>query len=228
MWASDVLDQFTPPPPKPPPPSATIPASAFPITSPPDDDDLNSEFAKELQKGMESLMREMGGLGGGADGDGVLDGAGGFGGGKKTAKEKEQERAFRAAWEAMLVEGMDGMVAPSSSALAPTSASPSASGVPGKENEKGKEKEKEVAEGTDPSKQDFQAGIRAAFEKLKSSESGLQVRPSPFPSSLQLTPPHPVRQRPTHLHLHRPARNVPKPAKRSWFRRRGGCGWGRE
>ena len=199
MWASDVLDQFTPPPPKPPPPSATIPASAFPITSPPDDDDLNSEFAKELQKGMESLMREMGGLG--VDGDGVLDGVGGFGGGKKTAKEKEQERAFRAAWEAMLVEGMDGMVAPSSSALAPTSASPSASGVPGKENEKGKEKEKEVAEGTDPSKQDFQAGIRAAFEKLKSSESGLQVRP---PLPYLLLPP-------TNTPSHSPAAPNPPP-----------------
>jgi hypothetical protein len=74
---------------------------------------------------------------------------------------------------------MDGMVASSSSAPAPASTStsaPSASGASGKE----KGKDKEPAEGTvDPSKQDFQAGIRAAFEKLKSSESGLKVRLSP-------------------------------------------------
>jgi hypothetical protein len=180
-------------------------------------------------------MREMGGLGVGAGGDGVLDGAGGIGGkggeegGKKTEKEKEQERAFRAAWEAMLVEGMDGMVASSSSAPAPASTStsaPSASGASGKE----KGKDKEPAE-VDPSKQDFQAGIRAAFEKLKSSESGLKVRPSPpFPSpfSFQLTPPHPGRQRPTHLHIHRPTRSVPKPAKHSWFGRWGRWRGGRE
>jgi peroxin-19 len=113
-------------------------------------------------------MREMGGLGGG------VDGGGGEEGGKKTEEEKEQERAFRAAWEAMLVEGMDGMVASpppsSSSAPSPAPAPPA--------KEKGKEKESASAGPTDPSsKQDFQAGIRAAFEKLKSSESGLKVRP---------------------------------------------------
>src|SRR5882762_9019996 len=127
----DVLDQFTPPPSKgpasppsasisasigtkpvpfssasgssAPPPTATIPPSAFPTDSDDVDPDIDSEFTRELQRGMESLMREMGGLGA-TDGN-ILDGAAGIGGGageggagKKTEKELEQERAFRAAW----------------------------------------------------------------------------------------------------------------------------------
>ena len=119
---------------------------------------------------MEGLMCKRGGVGG--------EGGGGEEGGKKMEKEKEQEQAFRAAWEVMLVEGMDGMVAsppPSSSSSAPAPAPPA--------KEKGKEKEPPATGPTDPSsKQDFQAGIWATFEKLKSSESGLKVHPLP-PSS---------------------------------------------
>jgi len=139
---------------------------------------------------MESLMREMGGLGA-TDGN-VLDGAAGIGGGageggagKKTEKELEQERAFRAAWEAMLVEGMDGMVGDEYKpgalpAFSGTSDGSTGAGV-GAEGKKEKE-------GVDTGeKKDFQAGIRAAMEKLKSSESGFKVSlsiPSPFSSLL--------------------------------------------
>jgi peroxin-19 len=135
---------------------------------------------------MESLVREMGGLG--VDG-GVLDGAPGISGGagagagatgtgagtgKKTEKDKEQERAFKAAWEAMLVEGMDGMV---SDEFKP-GPMPAFTGVSGNKQSAGTTgKEKEEARGT---KQDFQAGIQAAFEKLKSSESGFKVLPLPL------------------------------------------------
>lgn len=120
--------------------------------------------------GMESLMREMGGMGlgvGGADGSGSgsvpstsTTTAGETGEG--TGIGKEQEEAFKKAWEAMLVEGMDGLVGdelkPGASASSSAAAAP-----PNLPKEAGK--------------QDFQAGIKAAMEKLKSSESGFKVRP---------------------------------------------------
>lgn len=201
---TDVLDEFdkVPPAPKPPTsaPKSTAPTSAPPSSaaipppnsSLPDDDDtneddLNSDFARELQKGMESLMREMGGLGGGAGGMGLggLDGSvlEGLGGGLDAvpgAQDPEQEKVFKAAWEAMLAEGMDGMVGdefkPGSSGAAPA-----VPNVP--KPATGKVKEKAPA-GADGKKQDFQAGIRAAVDKMKSSESGFKVRFFPFHSRL--------------------------------------------
>lgn len=106
-------------------------------------------------------MREMGGLG--LDGgDGSIKGAGDAGKGKpKTKEEIEQEKAFKAAWEAMLVEGMDGMVGEGMKPGELPAFNPTASGSGG---EKEKEKEK-----------DFAAGIRATMDKLKSSESALKV-----------------------------------------------------
>ena len=63
-----------------------------------------------------------------------------------TDAESDQQRAFRAAWEAMLIEGMNG------------------------------QKEGEGQGQGEAGKKDFQAGIRATMDKLKSSESEFRVR----------------------------------------------------
>ncbi|KAF6741947.1 peroxin19 Pex19p [Ephemerocybe angulata] len=119
----DVLDEFTTKstPSAPPPTAATasfgnrprtntrvdgLPAST-PGLGPPldptsevDEDLLSSEFAKELAKGMESLMRDIGAEAGAPPpGDGT---------GVNEEEAEEQARAFKAAWEAMLVDGMNG------------------------------------------------------------------------------------------------------------------------
>jgi len=60
-----------------------------------DEEALSSDFAKELAEGMESLMREIAG-----EASGSSDG--------KDVTEEERNHAFKAAWEAMLVEEMDG------------------------------------------------------------------------------------------------------------------------
>ena len=103
----------TPGPPNPPPPSSTLPNTSIPsflANDPGKDDGLDSDFARELQKGMEEFMREIREMGLG-------------------------------------VGGVDNSASGSSA-------------VPN------------VSEG----KQDFKAGIKAAMEKLKSSESGFKVR----------------------------------------------------
>lgn len=153
---------------------------------------------------MESLMREMGGLGVGQD---VLDEAPGIGGDKKTEKEMEQQRAFRAAWEAMLVEEMNGMVG-SENGVKPT-AGPSASagggGISNSAAASGASSGADVG-----AKHDFQAGIRAAMDKLKSSESGFKVRIPPFHHTQNLT------RRvfsPGRLILCQPFRSVRKPLR---------------
>lgn len=92
---------------------------------------------------------------------------------------KEQERAFKAAWEALLVHDMDQMgmgggeefvprPVPASASFPPSSAT-SSSSIPHGEGK---------AEGDPTSRPaaDFQSGIRAAMDKLKSSESGFKVR----------------------------------------------------
>jgi hypothetical protein len=122
---------------------------------------------------MESLMQEMGG-------PSVLDGMPGIGGGNnnsdigdgagkgETEKGKEKEREmFKAAWEAMLVEGMDG--------IAGDEIKPGALPIYAGGSGAGKDKKKEATGDGSEAKQDFQAGIRAAMDKLKSSESGFKV-----------------------------------------------------
>lgn len=71
-----------------------------------------------------------------------------------------QEAAFKAAWEAMLVEGMDGMVPPAAGAGGSEFAGAATAGK---------------KEGGAAGKKDFQAGIRAAVDKLKESESAMKV-----------------------------------------------------
>ncbi|KAF8960796.1 Pex19 protein, partial [Flammula alnicola] len=123
-----------------------------------DEDALSSEFAKELAQGMESLMREIAGeAAGSAQGDAS--------GGEVT--EEERARAFKAAWEAMLVEGMDGNLGDGGlEALGETlTKDPSA---------KGKEADAGAGAGTGG----FQDKIKQAMDKLKESESKIKVTSS--------------------------------------------------
>ncbi|KAJ7484080.1 Pex19 protein family-domain-containing protein [Mycena galericulata] len=65
-------------------------------------DALAADFAAELAKGMESLMREIGGESAGAGTSGAI----------------ADDAALKAAWEAMLVEGMDSVTAGATAAAA--------------------------------------------------------------------------------------------------------------
>lgn len=109
---------------------------------------------------MAALMREIAAesdVGGGGLGD--ADG--------KTGPQTDQEKTFREAWEKMLVEGMNG------------SLDVDALETPG--DSKGKTKasapvKDEAAGSTSTGKDDaFQESIRKAMNKLKESETNLQV-----------------------------------------------------
>jgi peroxin-19 len=136
-----------------PPPTAFAATTFSPgpdLASPgeiPDEEDLAAnladDFASELAKGMESLMREIGG------GAGLHNPGEG-----NTEEQKEQEREFRAIWESLLIQGREG--------------SGPSSDLPGGT---GKEKAKDTSEGEGA----FQQSIRQTMDKLKQSESTLQV-----------------------------------------------------
>jgi peroxin-19 len=91
---------------------------------------------------MESLMREIAGEAAGSSSD-------------KDVTEEERNRAFKAAWEAMLVDGMDG--------------NPDG-GLEGIGEALGKSEKKKEGPGG------FQDKIKQAMDKLKESESKAQVR----------------------------------------------------
>lgn len=74
----------------------------------------------------------------------------------KDVTEEERNRAFKAAWEAMLVDGMDGNLGDS--------------GLEGIGEALGKSEKKEEGPGG------FQDKIKQAMDKLKESESKAQVR----------------------------------------------------
>ncbi|KDR85803.1 hypothetical protein GALMADRAFT_234894 [Galerina marginata CBS 339.88] len=166
----DVLSEFGPgassksPPPAPPPTAATTTTFGRPrnntrVDAPPpsipgsgsnldpadeaDEDALSSEFAKELARGMESLMREIAGEAPAAEGTPGSD-----------PTEEEQARTLKAAWEAMLVEGMDGNLGEGGS------------GGLGEPFMKEGEASKDGGA--------FQDKIKQAMHKLKESESKLQ------------------------------------------------------
>jgi len=131
----DVLDQFLPPAQQPSSSSPKAPpAPAKPSTAPESSDtELETQFSKE----MEALFKELG--------IGPREGSEGAGG------NAEQQRQFAAAWEAMLVEGMNGMTDTS----AEDASSPRLKG-----------------DG------DFQSKIHSTMNKLRESESGLQASDS--------------------------------------------------
>lgn len=121
------------------------------------EDSLSEAFSRELQKGMESLIRELGNNSSNGTED-VPEG--------ELSKE-ETERRFKAAWEAMLVEEMDGMgqgigedVQKSSTSMPDT-----------------KSKEGETTNA-------FKDQIRQAMDKLRESESNLQVPMSAIVDSI--------------------------------------------
>ncbi|PPR07535.1 hypothetical protein CVT26_013559 [Gymnopilus dilepis] len=123
-----------------------------------EDEILSSDdFARELAREMENLVREIAGPAAGAEGQG----AGSDGSNQdKDKDEEERARAFKAAWEAMLIEGMnanlglgeDGLPSDPSAQNNATGGSSSSSGA-----------------GTS-----FQDRIRQTREKLKESESKLK------------------------------------------------------
>jgi peroxin-19 len=162
--------------PRAPPPTATIPASDDSEAQDDNDDDLTSAFTRELQRGMESLMREMVAV------DPSLQqaasGAGVTGTKSKSPGElaKDQERAFKAAWEALLVQGMDG--------------TENAGGVVGEEFTPALSSSRRDGEGE--GRPDFQSGIRATVNKLKSSESGFKSSSSTSPPSGETPPINPL------------------------------------
>jgi peroxin-19 len=182
---ADVLEQFTPAPqkqaiatpapaasvtiegipPAPPPTAVTTTAATTTTTTNaiseppiPDDDptivgeipdediELAEKFTRELVKGMESLMRGETAAPGSAAGD--------------NEDQSDTIRELRALWESMLVQGMDGAAFEGSSSGGLGGAEPlGQGGVAG------------------PAKDDaFQSSIQQTMEKLRKSESNLQVR----------------------------------------------------
>lgn len=117
-----------------------------------DEDELSRAFAKELTKEMETLMR-----GEERKEEGELD----------QDQIKEAERVFKAAWEAMLVEGMNGKA---------TEEEPA-----GLWNGLGSEPQADAggsgpaASTAEPKRNDFQERLKQAIDKMKEAESNLQV-----------------------------------------------------
>ncbi len=161
----DVLEQFTPTRPKPAVDSKKASTSAtpqLPATAPKtssatsvkppigiDDLDIGDDFARELAEGMASLMREI------AAESGTTSDKGNEKDAPQSEEDLKREEEFRKAWEAMLVEGLNGQM----EADAYGGAS------------EGKSKEGEAVK-----EDEFQASIRKAMEKLKESEANLHVR----------------------------------------------------
>ena len=73
-----------------------------------DDLDISADFARELAEGMANLMREIAAE---SEAEGLEKGKASE---PTSEAEREREEAFRRAWEAMLVESMNGQVPPES------------------------------------------------------------------------------------------------------------------
>ncbi|KAJ3892443.1 Pex19 protein family-domain-containing protein [Lentinula edodes] len=131
---------------------------------PEDEAALSDAFTKELVKNMQDLMREL------ADEKTPKSDKGNENKNEET-EEGEAERLMKAAWEAMLIEGMNGMTEPPPlpSTSKSTAASTSASGGG-------------AASGAGS---DFQSKIKQTMEKLKESENSSSSTSSGKPESLQ-------------------------------------------
>lgn len=113
-----------------------------------DEDALASDFAKELAKGMESLMNELGGIEKPPTEEDP-----------RSEEEKlEAAKAFTAAWEALLVDGMNGMSEPTGQPLGPDGVKPAS-----------------ISGSSSEPETDFAKKIRETMAHLKESESTLQV-----------------------------------------------------
>ena len=85
-----------------PPPSAQPIASSSSTAKPaaqPDPDAFNADFAEEFARQMEATLRELGGESAEAGPSSTAP---------TSEKVKEQDEAFRKAWEKLLVDGMNG------------------------------------------------------------------------------------------------------------------------
>ena len=133
-------------------------------------DGLDEDFARELTKGMESLFRDIA-MGAGLDGVPDL----GKGAGAEGTTDEEQEKAFRAAWEAMLVEGMNGTMNPEDLVAPPGAGMARGAGT-------GNAAASSSGTGTGTSggpPQSFQDNIKRAMDKMKESNqlvSGVWVQ----------------------------------------------------
>ncbi|OSC98870.1 Pex19-domain-containing protein [Trametes coccinea BRFM310] len=163
----DVLEQFNKPAPKAAAstagvssstsqtPSKSAPPAQAPASEKKPDpfglDGIDDDFARELTKGMESLFRDI------AQGAG-LDDIPDLSKAEEGTTDEEREKAFKAAWEAMLVEGMNGAMAPedivAGKGKAATTAGASGSG----------------SGAADASTDSFQDNIKKMMEKLKESD----------------------------------------------------------
>ncbi|CAK5271797.1 unnamed protein product [Mycena citricolor] len=119
-----------------------------------DADALASDFAAELAKGMESLMREMATENASKAAAKSPD--------APTSEPEFDETALRAAWEALLVEGMNNAGAPGSDP----------SPVPGSS-----------ASSAAPQSSDFQSAIRAAMGKVREGEATMGDQSAADPSA---------------------------------------------
>ncbi|KAK7029745.1 Pex19 protein family-domain-containing protein [Favolaschia claudopus] len=146
-------------------PPIPAPGNGLPTLGEGDDDDadadaLAADFAKELAKGMESLMRE------------IAEGQTPAGDTTADADTEAEAARFKAAWEAMLVQEMDGTSGNAASETAAAAATASGSSGPA------------------PEVDDFQAKIRAAMNKVNEGESTLKSDSAasgsaPAPDSLE-------------------------------------------
>lgn len=140
----DVLDQFQPSKPAPvaPPNTAAIPKTTTDVPKAAVDasEDFAADFERELAESMAAMMAAVN------NGPEVS-------GDKLSEEDKERERAFKAAWEAMLVDGMDGV---------------SDGQIPGLAEYLGKEQAKPGSSSTS-----YQDAIRQAQQKLKESDTKL-------------------------------------------------------
>ncbi|KAI0828514.1 Pex19-domain-containing protein [Trametes gibbosa] len=104
---------------------------------------LGDDFANELTKGMESLFRDI------AQGAGLAD-IPDLATAEEGTSEAERAKAFQAAWEAMLVEGMNGAISA--------------------EDVAGKGKAAEGGPSTGAATDSFQENIKKAMDRMKESE----------------------------------------------------------
>ncbi|TFK18847.1 Pex19-domain-containing protein [Coprinopsis marcescibilis] len=126
-----------------------------------DEDELSSEFAKELAKGMESLMREL--SGGALPGEGANDGDEGG-----VKEDDEQTKALKAAWEAMLIEGMNGQ--------AGEDLLPSLGDILGEGGQAGAPRAAEApSSSSGAAPENFQERIKQAMGKMKEGENDLRA-----------------------------------------------------
>lgn len=135
-------------------------ANALNTTAEADNEEaLSADFAKELAKGMENLMRDLMAsdpLISEANAKGAKDKAATMKNDASTESEREAEKLLEAAWQKLLLEGVEGLAAEKG-------------GVNGGVSSSTKSDEAQ------PSTTDFQQKIRQAAERLRESESNLKV-----------------------------------------------------